>query len=268
MDADHLDIYGDLTEMEKNYLGFIDKLGSKGLLIYNDRLTNLATLDQRKLGYGFDERSDTRAMNIKVDSGRFHFDLVTGKTLIEDISMVIPGRHYIENALAAASIAFELGADQVTVKEGLESFQGVERRFELVLENDSVVYIDDYAHHPKEIEATLAAVKELFPERKVTTVFQPHLFSRTRDHEEGFADVLDGSDEVILLDIYPAREKPVPGVSSKNILQKIKNENKKLLSKKELIGYLDQADIDVLLTLGAGDIGLMTNDFATILKSK
>jgi UDP-N-acetylmuramate--alanine ligase len=268
MDADHLDIYGDLKEMEKNYLDFIDKLGSKGLLIYHDRLTNLGPLNQRKLAYGLHGTSDIRAEHIHVASGRFHFDLVADKYLIEDIAMSIPGRHYIENALAAASIAFELGASAETVKEGLESFQGVERRFELVMKQDNRVYIDDYAHHPKEIEVTLAAVKELFPGAKITTVFQPHLFSRTRDHEEGFAAVLDDSDEIILLDIYPAREKPIPGISSENILQRMKNQKKKILSRSELLGYLKEAEIEVLLTLGAGDIGLLTNDIATILRGK
>ncbi len=268
MDADHLDIYGDFSEMEKNYLQFVEKISENGLLVYNDKLEIFASSTHRKFSYGFGKGSDIRAENIRITSGRFHFDLVSNILQINDISMVIPGRHYIENALAAAAIAIELAVDPEKIKQGLESFEGVERRFDLRIENEHTVYIDDYAHHPEEIEATVKAARELYPDKKITGVFQPHLFSRTKDHAVDFARSLEGLDEIILLDIYPAREKPVKGITSQIILDRISNVHKLLLSKEELLYYLDKSTVEVLITLGAGDIGLMTDDIESILSNK
>jgi UDP-N-acetylmuramate--alanine ligase len=268
MDADHLDIYGEFSEMEKNFLEFTTKLGDKGLLIYNDKLEILKNRICTKLAYGFDVDSDVKAENIRVASGRFVFDLVCTGNRIADITMIIPGRHYIENALAAASIAIELGVGPDQVKSGLETFTGVERRFELRFENDSFAYIDDYAHHPEEIQATISALKELYTDRRITGVFQPHLYSRTRDHAAGFARSLEDLDEIILLDIYPAREKPIEGVTSEIILDGIKNPRKYLMSKSALLDHLKELDTDVLITIGAGDIGLMAEDIESIIKNK
>jgi UDP-N-acetylmuramate--alanine ligase len=268
MDADHLDIYGEFGEMEKNFLHFTEKLSAEGLLIYNDKLEVFTLRTGKKLSYGFDSASDVRAENVRVESGRFLFDLAYAENTISGIRMIIPGRHYVENALAAASIALELGVGPKHIKKGLETFTGVERRFDLRFEDENTCFIDDYAHHPEEILATVAAVRELHGDKKITGIFQPHLFSRTRDHAAGFAQSLEGLDKIILLDIYPAREKPVEGITSRIIFDQIKNPDKVLLSKKALLHHLKHTHTEVVITIGAGDIGLMVEDIESIIKNK
>ncbi len=266
MDDDHLDIYKTSSELKKAFIEFAEKTNEDGLLIYQEDLADLSGLSIKKAKYGFEESSAFRAENIKVVDGSFVFDFIYENKIEEGITMQVPGRHYIENALAAAAISVQIGLSGSEIKHGLETFNGVERRFEFRFRSDTNVLIDDYAHHPKEISATLNAVKELYPDRKLSVVFQPHLFTRTRDFADGFAKSLDIADEIFLLDIYPARELPIKDVTSKIILDKIKNNNKSILSKDELLSKISNNKPELLVTLGAGDIGLLTVDLQKIME--
>jgi len=266
VDDDHLDIYSDNESLLNAFEIFASKTNENGLLIKCDKLDSFAKNSSNCLSYGFSENADVKAENVHIDAGKFVFDLIYRDVLIEGINMQIPGRHYIENALAAASIALKLEIPVKEIKAGLETFSGVERRFEYKINNEKLIFIDDYAHHPKEIESTLDAVKELYPDKKMLVVFQPHLFSRTADFADGFAQSLERADEIILLDIYPARELARPGVDSNLILKKIKNKNKRLLSKEELKKYIKEEKIELLVSLGAGDIGALVNDLKEILE--
>ncbi|PLX03026.1 MAG: UDP-N-acetylmuramate--L-alanine ligase [Marinilabiliales bacterium] len=266
VDNDHLDIYSDNASLLNAFEIFASKTNENGLLIKCDKLDSFAKNSGNCLSYGFGKNADVKAENVHIDAGKFVFDLHYKDVLINDIHMQIPGRHYIENALAAASVALKLDLSVKEIKAGLETFSGVERRFEYKINTDKIVFIDDYAHHPQEIESTLDAVKELYPLKKMLVVFQPHLFSRTADFADGFAQSLERADEIILLDIYPARELPRPGVDSNLILGKIKNKNKRLLSKEELKKYVKEENIELLVSLGAGDIGAMVNDLKEILE--
>jgi len=208
MDADHLDIYGNHEELKKNFRAFVNNTVEGGTLVYNQKLKEFDAYPGNKVSYGLKTSANFRANKIRIVDGRFNFNVFYGDILIKDISLQIPGFHYVENALAAVAIAFELGLTADEVKKGLESFKGVERRFEFHINNSKTVYIDDYAHHPEEIRVTVEAARKLFPGRKICGIFQPHLFSRTRDFAEGFAQSLSQLDEIILLGIYPARELP------------------------------------------------------------
>jgi len=265
MDADHLDIYGTQKELQNTFVEFAQQLGSNGLLIYHEGLERLQTGTGRKLSYSARGHADCRAENISVENGNFVFDLIHGSEKVNNIMLSVPGLHYIENALAAAAIGFELGLNADQIKSGLESFQGVQHRFDYHIKTSERVYIHDYAHHPDELRVTIEAARMLYPDKVITGVFQPHLFSRTEDFAEEFAAALNHLDEIILLDIYPAREKPIPGVTSKIIFDKITNPNKKLLTKEKLLEYLSVNKPQVLLTLGAGDIGLMPEKIKKVL---
>ncbi len=267
MDADHLDIYGQHEHLKEGFELFAGQISEKGMLIYNDKLQfSHSAANSRSYGLGTD--SDIRASNIRIEKGYFVFDLTHRHGEIKDIRMEIPGRHYVENATAAAAIARSLWLEDEQIKKGLESFKGVERRFEFIINTPEIVYIDDYAHHPEEIKATLDTLDMLYPGRKKTGIFQPHLFSRTRDLADDFAQSLNVLDEIVLLPIYPAREKPIPGITSEWLLDKIENRNKILVAKEDLITHLSGRDLDVLITLGAGDIGMMSENIRTLLENK
>lgn len=268
MDADHLDIYHNKKEMTKSFLDFAGKLKEDGLLIHHCNLKIFESIPSKKISYGIATDAGVKAENVRVHEGAFIFDLVFDETVIKDIRMAIPGYHYIENALAAAAVSLESGIQPQDVKQGIETFRGVERRFEFRIRAGKTVFIDDYAHHPEEIRATIRAVKSIFPGRKITGVFQPHLFSRTRDLANEFAAALQLLDEIILLPVYPAREKPIHGVDSSLIFDKINNANKKIVKKDELVNYLEKETPEVLLTMGAGDIGLMVPQIEEMLKEK
>ncbi len=268
MDDDHLDIYTRSGDLQKTFVEFALKTPEDGLLIYQENLNELIELAIEKENYGFAGNSAVRAKKVKIVDGSFVFDLLWKETVIREITMPLPGRHYIENALAASAMALQLGLSGEEIKSGLESFKGVERRFEFKIKKPDLVFIDDYAHHPKEIESTLSAVRELFPERKITVVFQPHLFTRTRDFAEGFAQSLEIADEIILLDIYPARELPIRGVTSKIILDKIEGRGKAILSKEKMLEQIQQQKPEVLVALGAGNIGVMVGEMQKILEAK
>ena len=266
MDADHLDIYGDGNELKNTFFQFAEKLDKQGVLIYHNSLPELKQVVKKSVSYSARTVAACMAEKVHVENGNFVFDLVYDSVRIENIELAVPGLHYVENALAAAAIGFEVGLSPAKIKSGLESFEGVQRRFDYHIKTDELVFIDDYAHHPQELKVTIEAAKTLYPNKIITGVFQPHLFSRTQDFADEFAKALDGLDEIILLDIYPAREKPIAGVTSEIIFSKMKNQHKKLLKKNELINYLSGNKPEILITLGAGDIGLMLNDIETILK--
>ena len=268
MDADHLDIYGNKEELRNNFVLFANRLNKEGVLVYHESLDDLTRVASKTISYSAVGNAECVAKNVRVEKGSFLFDLYFGTEVIANISLAVPGMHYIENALAAAAIGFEVGLTAAQIKTGLESFKGVQRRFDYRIKTDDLVFIDDYAHHPKELEVTIEAAKMLYPDKKITGVFQPHLFSRTNDFADGFAAALDKLDEAILLDIYPAREKPMPGVTSQVILDKMKNAHQWFMKKEELLEHLSQNKPEVLITLGAGDIGLMLNDIEKVLKNK
>lgn len=264
MDADHLDIYENKENLGKGFKCFVDKIKENGFLVSNERIPRFS---RQTLTYGFSEAVDLKAANVHVSNGKFVFDLVHKSGKIKGIEMAIPGYHYIENALAAAAIGLNLNLTDKQIKAGLQSFAGVERRFDLRINTGKKVYIDDYAHHPAEIDATINAVKTLFPDKKLTGVFQPHLYSRTRDLAKEFALSLEALDKIILLPIYPAREKPIAGITSETILKKIKKNDKMIVSRNELINLLKNIAPEVLITMGAGDIGLMTTEIEKTLNS-
>ena len=273
MDADHLDIYGDDRHVVASFRAFATCIKDGGLLLLNEQFLELFgqktinELKQRNIDirtYGL-KQSDHLAHNIRIKDGFFVFDYKSPKAPIKDIAFSLPGHHNTENATAAIAAAQQLEVSATAIKNALASFKGIKRRFEIIYRDDKVVYIDDYAHHPSELKAAIAAAKSLFPEQSITGVFQPHLFSRTRDFAEGFSQALDALDEVWLLDIYPAREKPIVGVSSENILSGMKNLNKQLISKEQLLPLIQERRPEVLLTLGAGDIGTFVEPIKELL---
>ena len=257
MDADHLDIYGEDEEVKNGFRIFGSQVKKNGKLLVNQKWIT-KYLNKRKIQgkvktYGL-EKGDYYADKIKVSDGYFVFDFRSKKINILNLSFSLPGHHNIENATAAIGVALELGVSVDSIRRSLVSFKGIRRRFEIVYRDEKVVYIDDYAHHPSELAAAIHAARTLFPNKKITGVFQPHLFSRTRDFLQEFAEVLGTLDEVIILDIYPARELPIAGINSKAILRHIKNDAKELSKKQTLVDLLATKDLEVLMTLGAGDI--------------
>ena len=251
MDADHLDIYGDKSHIEESFLEFADKIQDKTKLFAPTEVALQATK------IGFSDSDAFQAKNIRIENGAYVFDVKTKEANIKDIRFHLPGKHNLSNALMALSMAKTYGVSDENIKRALASFKGIERRFSYKIKTDDLVLIDDYAHHPTEINAVYAAVKELYPNKKNVAVFQPHLFSRTRDFLDEFATSLSQFDEVILLDIYPARELPIEGITSQVLLDKISNSNKKLVSKEELNNSVLNSDAQIVVIIGAGDIGEM-----------
>ncbi|CAL2089926.1 UDP-N-acetylmuramate--L-alanine ligase [Tenacibaculum sp. 190524A05c] len=260
MDADHLDIYGEHDSLLESFKEFSDKV--------TDKLIVAKGLDLEGLTYAIDEEADYKAFNLRVGNGTYLFDVKTPNDEIKDIEFGLPGRHNIMNALAALSMANLYGVSLIEIKRQLKTFNGVQRRFSYKIKNDDVVLIDDYAHHPTEIKVVESAVREMYPNQKVLAVFQPHLFSRTKDFVEDFAQELSKFDELILLDIYPARELPIEGVTSEWLLSKINNGNKCLLSKEEMKKHVEKSDANIVLMLGAGDIGLLVKEVKEILLNR
>jgi UDP-N-acetylmuramate--alanine ligase len=256
LDADHLDIYGDRMTMVKAYNEFIGKIRKGGKLVVNAKIRSEIIVPEGVtcFTYGSDDHSDYRSVNIKHGKEYYSFDIQTPSSTIEDLHFAFPGLINIENFTAAIAIALMCGVTENEIRKAVLLFQGVRRRFDIKINIPGLSYVDDYAHHPEEISACIKSMKEFFRGRKITGIFQPHLFSRTQDHAEGFAKILDELDEVILLPIYPAREKPIEGVTSELIFNQMKSKRKRLLKKEDIPGELDASQIDVLLTIGAGDI--------------
>ena len=265
IDADHLDVYGDEKNVQKSFQEFVDLIPLKGNLItsYGVNVNRVS-----KTTYGENETATFNIVNQRFEDGAQYFDLAFGSNLIQNIQLGIQGRHNIHNAVAVFALGLELGIEIETIKHSFSTFKGVKRRFEYVIKTDSLIYIDDYAHHPKEIDACLSSVKDLFPDKKITVVFQPHLYSRTKDFLNDFGISLSNIDELILLDIYPARELPIPGINSNVLLEKISCKNKMLVDRKELIPELQNRVLEVLLTLGAGDINELVSPINSMLNSK
>jgi UDP-N-acetylmuramate--alanine ligase len=249
MDADHLDIYGDAEELVKTFKDFSECVKPNGKLFVKNGLP------LKGITYGVEDDSDYSAQNVKIENGSYVFDLKTPDRYYKGFNFNLPGRHNLSNAIIAMAMAIEHGCPHNHIAKGLASYKGVKRRFTYQIKTHDFVFIDDYAHHPEEINAIYQAVREMYPEKKVLVIFQPHLFSRTRDFADEFAQSLSKFDEILLLDIYPARELPMEGITSKWLLDKIDNANKKLIQKLELIEEIKKSDAQIVLTLGAGDIG-------------
>ncbi|HEX9827517.1 MAG TPA: UDP-N-acetylmuramate--L-alanine ligase [Flavobacteriaceae bacterium] len=249
MDADHLDIYGDVEELQKSFMEFSKKIKPNGKLFIKNGLP------LKGITYGIEDNADYSAINIKILDGAYVFDVKTPSTILNNFKFNLPGRHNLSNALIALAMTVEYGIPHHQLAEALASYQGVKRRFTYQIKTENLVFIDDYAHHPQEINAVHQAVREMYPNKKVLAIFQPHLFSRTRDFGDDFAKSLSQFDEIILLEIYPAREVPIKGITSKWLLDKINNSNKKLIQKSELISEIKQSKAQIILTIGAGDIG-------------
>ena len=249
MDADHLDIYGKVEALEESFKAFTKQLKPNGKLFVRNGLP------VKGITYGIEDDSDYSIQNIKINSGTYVFDVITPKQTLKDVEFSLPGRHNLSNALIALAMAVEYGCPHQQLVEALASYRGVKRRFTYQIKTEDLIFIDDYAHHPKEINAVHQAVREMYPTKKIAAIFQPHLFTRTRDFADEFAEALSDFDEVILLPIYPARELPIEGVTSEWLLHKIDNEKKVLVQKKKLISELEKRNLEVLVTIGAGDIG-------------
>lgn len=274
MDADHLDIYGNAESVEQAFIDFSQRLKPGGLLITQFALRRSADLKaENRLTYSLqDNEADIYADRLEKIDGGYRFDVVTRGNRIEGVRLNMGGMHNVENALAAIAVASSLGIDNDSIRNAVESFRGIRRRFEYIIKNDRLAFVDDYAHHPEELKALISGARGLFPGRKCTVIFQPHLFSRTRDFADGFAAALDLADEVILLPIYPARELQMPGVTSELILERMKLEKKMVKEKKALLdwmsGYADGIDKSkggLLITAGAGDIDTLLPEMKTIL---
>lgn len=256
VDPDHLEIYGDHKTMIDGYNEFCRKIRTGGILIINSKVRRniICPSGVACLTYGLEIEADYQSFNIEHRDDFYSLSLKTPEGIIKDLNFPFPGIVNIENLTAAIAVALNCGVEEYEIRKAIIHFRGVRRRFDIRINIPGLVYIDDYAHHPEEIKACLMSVKEYFRGRKITGIFQPHLFTRTLDHAEGFAEILDRLDEVILLPIYPAREKPIPGVTSELIFNKMKLANKHLFNMEDIPGKLNVNDMDVLITIGAGSI--------------
>jgi UDP-N-acetylmuramate--alanine ligase len=268
-DADHLDIYGDHESVITSFRDFIRQINKGGHLIIHESVAEklAGEINHVTKNIYSMSRGQFFAGSIVAKSGFFEFDL-HGFGKVEHIRLGVPGFHNIENAIAASVAAMHCGVNLATIKKALESFSGVKRRFEFVVKGNRVVYVDDYAHHPTEIEAFLKSMKSMYGQKKLTVVFQPHLFSRTRDFAEGFSKSLSLADELLLMDIYPARELPIPGVDSDLIFKNVTSKVKMKCSKSDLMQKLEGLEIEVLATVGAGDIDTFVEPIRKMLKKK
>ncbi|WP_075341111.1 UDP-N-acetylmuramate--L-alanine ligase [Tenacibaculum agarivorans] len=252
MDADHLDIYGEHQALLDSFKEFTSKVAHKLIVAKGLPINGLT--------YAIEQEADYTAYNLRVERGTYVFDVKTPKDKIINIKFHLPGRHNIMNALAAIAMADVYGVSLIEIKDRLFSFSGVQRRFSYKIKTDDFVLIDDYAHHPTEINAVEQAVREMYPEEEVLVVFQPHLYSRTQDFADDFAVSLSKFDEIVLLDIYPARELPIEGVTSDWLLQKINHDNKQLVEKSNVIEVIKESKKNIIVMLGAGDIGLLVEE--------
>jgi UDP-N-acetylmuramate--alanine ligase len=259
MDADHLDIYGDATAIEDSFREFADKVENKNNLFVSRGLPldgiQIEIIDKQSQIPPLGVRGLFIAFNIRIENGFYVFDVQTPLEIIKNLQFGLPGRHNLMNALMALAMAKTYGTPTESIANALASFKGIQRRFSYQIKSEKLVYIDDYAHHPTEINAVHQAVRELYPNQKVLAIFQPHLFSRTKDFADDFAKSLSQFDEVILLDIYPARELPMEGITSSWLLSKMEKNHKKLVSKDALIPSILESDAKIIVTIGAGDIG-------------
>ena len=277
MDADHLDIYGTAEAMEQAFINFSKRVRPGGLMMLNFNLKRRKELiADQVITYSLqNESADVYAANIRMKNGSYVFDVILSeKNPLENVKLNMGGMHNVENAVAAIAVASSLGIENEKIKLAIKAFRGVKRRFEYIIKNDRIVFIDDYAHHPEELRALINGAKSLFSQKKCTVIFQPHLYSRTRDLADGFADVLDLADKVILLPIYPARELPIEGVNSGMILDRMQKDSKTTLTKSELIDWVKNEFVktanrefgEIIITAGAGDIDMLVTLIGNELK--
>ena len=249
MDADHLDIYGTSEAIEESFIEFASKIDDRNNLFITKELP------LEGITCAVNEDAVYKAFNVRIGDGSYVFDVQTPSEVLRDLHFGLPGRHNLMNALMAIAMAKLFGTPTESIAKAIATFQGIKRRFSYQIKTAGKVYIDDYAHHPTEINAVHQAVRELYPNQKVLAIFQPHLFSRTKDFADDFAKSLSAFDEIILLDIYPARELPMEGINSQWLLDKMTNEHKKLVAKQEVIAKILESDATIIVTIGAGDIG-------------
>ncbi len=272
MDADHLDIYGTEANMQDAFIAFTGKIKVGGKLFVKEGLARIDEMQasQKNSYSAIGTQADIYAANIRVENGSYFFDMVLPAKEIKAVELNMGGLHNIENVLAAIAVADHMDVAEDKIRKAVASFKGVKRRFEYVVRSVEAapVFIDDYAHHPEELRALISSAKELYPSKKCTVVFQPHLFSRTQDHAAGFAQVLSLADEVMLLPIYPARELPMPGVTSKVILDKMTISQKSIKSKEEILQWMKENSVELFITSGAGDIDTLVQPLKEILESK
>jgi len=255
MDADHLDVYNSHENLKNTFREFISRTRSGGdILVKKGVELNYKPADTNSYSYALGEKSDFYARNIRHNEGRYLFDLVTPDTTIEGLTLQMPGLINVENAVAAVSISLLCGVSAMEIQDALATFSGINRRFDIQLNTEELVYIDDYAHHPEEIRGLITSVRKLYPDKKVLGIFQPHLYSRTRDFAIDFAESLGLLNEVIVLPIYAARENPIYGIDSQLVLDKINIREKSIVSKEDLMNSIERKKFDILLTIGAGDI--------------
>ncbi len=279
MDADHLDIYGTAEEMENSFIEFSGKIKEGGLLVSKFGLKRGKEFKTKKnIKYSLqNESAGVYASNIRMSNGSYEFDVMMPDNMIDNVVLNMGGMHNVENALAAITVANHLGIENDKIKAAVSSFKGVKRRFEYIIPpspGGAVVFIDDYAHHPEELRALINGAKTLFKNKKCTVIFQPHLYTRTRDFADGFALSLDLADEVVLLPIYPARELPIAGVTSEMILQKMSIDDRSVIAKEELLNWMDNEYAktinkefgEILITAGAGDIDTLVQPIKECLK--
>ena len=268
IDADHLDIYENEKYMHDSYKLFAQQLKKDGFLLVKKNVDNTLHLNGNTHTYDVSLKADYFAQEIKIENGQFFFDFISRNAELKGISLGIPGKHNVENSVAAIAIALQIGIDSNTIAEALRSFKGVKRRFDIRIKSEKLVYIDDYAHHPEELKAFISSVRGLFPNKKISGIFQPHLFTRTRDFADEFASSLNLLDELILMDIYPAREKPIPNINSQMLLDKVKLNEKEVVKKENLLDVIKLKKIEVLLTMGAGDIDQFCEPIEQLLSAQ
>jgi len=266
MDPDHMDIYGTPQAMFDAYTEFA--ILCDGPLLVHERIADHFKERSQVMTYALGSTGVPRAENLRVVDGVYAFDLIAEGKELRDLRLGMPGRHNVENAIAAATVALRLGVSPELLRQGLASFRGVSRRFETRIRSTRVVFIDDYAHHPKELDACIGSVREMYPGKRITGIFQPHLFSRTRDLAADFGKSLSALDELLLLDIYPAREEPIPGITSQWLMEKVPMDAKECTSPEGLLAELAIRNVEVVVTLGAGDIDRLVPQIERLLNER
>lgn len=266
MDPDHLDIYGTPEAMFEAYTQFA--VQCEGPLLVHERVAHHFKQRTQVNTYALESTAEPRAENVRVVDGYYHFDLVSEGHVLRDLRLGMPGRHNVENAIAASTVALRSGVSPEALRQGLATFKGVSRRFETRIRSPRVVFVDDYAHHPKELDACISSVREMYPGRHVTGIFQPHLFTRTRDLAADFARSLSRVDELILLDIYPAREEPIPGITSEWLREQVPMDKTSVVAQGALLETLASRERDVVVTMGAGDIDRLVPGIERMLNER
>ncbi len=268
IDADHLDIYSNKHNLNLAFNKFVNQINKNGILIYKKGLKiNAENMPHKAYTYSLNDKADFYAKDLRLnDKNQYNFTLVTPDKQIEGLTLGIPGKINAENAVGALALAYLQGVNEEAIRSNLLSFSGVRRRFDYKINNNNKVYIDDYAHHPTEIKAFLTSVKEIYKDKKITGIFQPHLYSRTKDFAAEFAEALSMLDKLILLDIYPAREEPIEGISSKLIFDKLNLTDKQICSLDKLTTVIKDLDFEVLVTMGAGNIDTKVEEIRTMFE--